>query len=231
MNENASLIEELIKAICDGTIDSKWSLIKMKAVDSGVGEIQSIRTLIETIATSLKNGNFDSKIDILKLQAADAGIDQSKLAQIIATIKVKIGDTRVEETPSAAEVSKERKETNTEKPQEKLKSDVGIISQLLKNKLFITLVLILAIVCPFFTDYNFLYKVFIAIGGSILYTIGIVITLFVKPTALKIYLIVYALLLVVLAVIGNATQYASNPTCNPGSTKNTVAVVLIQQNN
>ncbi|MCQ2191732.1 MAG: hypothetical protein MJZ23_02550 [Paludibacteraceae bacterium] len=203
MNENAALIEELIKAICDGTIDSKWSLIKMKAVDSGVSEIQSIRTLIETIATSLKNGNFDSKIDVLKLQAADAGIDQSKLAQIIAAIKVKIGNTKEEATPTAAEVSKERKETNTEKPQEKLKSDVGIISQLLKNKLFITLVLIFAIVCPFFTDYSFLYKFFIAIGGAILYTIGIISILYVKPTALKIYLIVYAILMVVLAVAGN----------------------------
>lgn len=201
MNDNASLVEELIIAICDGSIDNKWSLIKMKAVDAGVKDIQSIRTLVETIVTSVKNGSFDSKIDLLKLKAADAGIDQSKLAQIIAAIKLKIGNTKEEATPTAAEVSKERTETNTENPQDKLKSDVGIVSQLLKNKLFITLVFILTLVCPFFTDYDFLYKVLIAIGGAILYTVGIVITLYSKPAALKIYLIVYAVLMVVLAVV------------------------------
>ena len=201
MNDNAFLVEELINAICDGSIDSKWSLIKMKAVNGGISEIQNIRTLVETIATSLKDGNFDSKIDLLKLQAADAGIDQSKLAQIIAAIKLKIGNNKLDEVPTPAEVSKKRSETNTENPQDKLKSDVGIVSQLLKNKLFITLVFILTLVCPFFTDYDFLYKVLIAIGGAILYTVGIVITLYSKPAALKIYLIVYAVLMVVMAVV------------------------------
>lgn len=193
---------ELVRAILDGSVDSKWSLLKMEAADCNVTNVQGLRTVIEMLVKSQKEGTFEKNVDMIKLEAADVGVEQSQIPILLAFVKMEMGiDSSKDEAPNVVQVSEEEKVSGGKNVARKINSFAGAVEQVLKHKLLLVLCLICTLICPFFVPISFIFKILMILGCLILFVLGLFLCLYFNAKSLKHFYAIYSIILIVIAIL------------------------------
>lgn len=195
MNDSSFIIEQIVDSAINKSMDKNWPKIQELAQSFSLGNIAPIRTIVEVIVDGVENGNLDSQIDVLKLMMLDANLKQEELPSIIAKVKMKM---HVEDAPSVAEtVSSAGSSANASK----VNAYAGVVMALIQNKLAIALGFLVALVSSFFFPVGILFSLLIACCLSLLFLLGLVVTLYYNPKVVKGYLGVSMALMVLAPVI------------------------------
>lgn len=193
MNDKSFIEEKIIDCVVNNSIDNNWDKIQDLAQSFSLGDLTPLRSIIEIIVASIRNDNLDSQIDVLKLKMLDADIPQAELPALIARIKMKMG---AEENATLSEVPNAK----VSKTVSKVKAFIGVSMALLKNKLTIAIALLVVFVSSFCFPVGFTSKLLLALCLSVIYVLGLIMTLYFNPKRVEKYLYL-SIIIIVLSVV------------------------------
>lgn len=193
MNDKSFIEEKIIDCVVNNTIDNNWSKIQELSQGFSLGDLTPLRSIIEIIVAGVRNNNLDSQIDVLKLKMLDADIPQTELPALIAKVKIKMG---VEENTTLSKVPNE-KISNTVS---KVKAFVGVSMALLQNKYTIAITLLVVLISSLCFPVGFSSKLLLALCLSVIYVLGLILTLYFNPQRVKRYLFL-STIIIVLSVV------------------------------
>lgn len=193
MNDKSFIEEKIIDCVVNNSIDNNWSKIQELSQGFSLGDLTPLRSIIEIIVAGVRNNNLDSQIDVLKLKMLDADIPQTELPALIAKVKIKMG---VEENTTLSKVPSE-KISNTVS---KVKAFVGVSMALLQNKYTIAITLLVVLISSLCFPVGFSSKLLLALCLSVIYVLGLILTLYFNPQRVKRYLFL-STIIIVLSVV------------------------------